>query len=82
MKRISSSCREWANEHQGIGFLNDARRLNMALKRAKYGVIVIDNPKVLAKVSSYLLVLTPDCPNGGKTDLHAGSLATSDNGVH
>ena len=39
-----------ANEHQGIGFLNDARRLNVAMTRSKYGTVIIGNAKVLAKV--------------------------------
>jgi hypothetical protein len=42
-----------SNEHQGIGFLNDPRRLNVALTRAKYGVVILGNPKVLSKVSRF-----------------------------
>ncbi|KAG7092951.1 hypothetical protein E1B28_009253 [Marasmius oreades] len=38
-----------SNEHQGIGFLNDPRRLNVALTRAKYGIVILGNPKVLSK---------------------------------
>lgn len=44
-----------SNEHQGIGFLNDPRRLNVALTRAKFGIIVVGNPKVLSKVMIYII---------------------------
>lgn len=38
---------------QGIGFLSDPRRLNVALTRARLGVIVLGNPGVLSKASHF-----------------------------
>jgi hypothetical protein len=46
-----------ANEHQGIGFLTNAKRLNVALTRAKYGLVLIGNPKVLAKNSLWYMLI-------------------------
>ena len=33
-----------SNEHQGIGFLGDPRRLNVALTRARYSACFLMNP--------------------------------------
>lgn len=37
------------NANLNIGFLSDPRRLNVAITRAKYGLIILGNPKLLSK---------------------------------
>ena len=38
-----------SNDGRSIGFLSDPKRLNVALTRARYGLVVLGNPKILSK---------------------------------
>jgi regulator of nonsense transcripts 1 len=47
-----------SSESQGIGFLADPRRLNVALTRARLGNIIVGNPIVLSRQSLWASLLT------------------------
>jgi hypothetical protein len=47
-----------SNAQQGIGFLRDPRRLNVALTRARYGIIIIGNARLLARNPLWYTLLT------------------------
>jgi regulator of nonsense transcripts 1 len=46
-----------SSESQGIGFLSDPRRLNVALTRARLGIIFLGNPRVLSKNALWAALL-------------------------
>jgi regulator of nonsense transcripts 1 len=46
-----------SSESQGIGFLSDPRRLNVALTRARLGLILLGNPRVLSKNALWAALL-------------------------
>jgi regulator of nonsense transcripts 1 len=47
-----------SNDHLGIGFLSDFRRLNVALTRAKYGLIILGNARVLSRHQLWFSLLS------------------------
>nr|POE68213.1 regulator of nonsense transcripts 1 like [Quercus suber]POE68216.1 regulator of nonsense transcripts 1 like [Quercus suber] len=53
-----SKLTSWFPSLQGIGFLNDPRKLNVALTRARYGIVILGNPEVLSKQPLWNSLLT------------------------
>jgi len=62
-----------SNDHAGVGFLSDPRRLNVALTRARFGCVIIGNPRVLARHPLWHLLL---CHFKGYGCLVEGPLAS------
>lgn len=47
-----------ASDSRSIGFLSDARRMNVALTRARFGMVVLGNPRALSKNRLWNSLLT------------------------
>ncbi|KAF8065906.1 UPF1 [Scenedesmus sp. PABB004] len=47
-----------SNEASGIGFLSDPRRLNVSLTRARYGLVLLGNPRALSRQPLWAALLS------------------------
>ena len=66
-----------SNEKTGIGFLNDPRRLNVAMTRARSGLVILGNPKVLSRQRLFHALLNHFRDEGCLVEVSLDSLRQS-----
>ena len=47
-----------SNENKDLGFVNNARRINVALTRAKHGMIIVGNSETLGVDKDWSRIIT------------------------